>query len=450
MVPWTVAIIIPFGLENYSELSQLVSNSCEAELHGPLARLSASYYKLLQELTPFDATPTHVKIVSVDATVEGGWVANPCDMRTFTGHLVQVIAAERPAAIVIDWSNAPDSCLQVSTNTTYQNSILTAAQSVPVVFARTTMNMESLERTDPARFRRLPADGRSGDHFIAEADLFDSTPGAVTFGLSRLNCDVRKIPLRWWTYPEKPESGELAATLTNALPLAAVTQANYADVLATPRIHALIGENRHPFSQFLAGFETLHAIDLLCEQRPSAYTPTAACASGASREERLHHLRSKVVLIADTTGENDFHQTPIGLVSGAVLHANYIESLITGRFWKPANLGFQLVVSLCWFAVVEILFENHGSKPVTALAYALGITLLFGFVLYYLLVMLLGYYFVLLPPSLILIAIRTTQLLTHPPAQDGHPKPADGTGNADSPQSLADDGAAAISAKEQR
>jgi hypothetical protein len=218
--------------------------------------------------------------------------------------------------------------------------------------------------------------------------------------------------------------------------------------LATPRLYALIAENRHPFSQFLAGFESLHAIDLLCEQRPSAYTPTAACATGPLREERLRHLRGKIVLIADTTGEDDFHQTPLGLVSGALVHANYIESIITGRFWKPANLGFQLLVSLCWFAIVEILFEKHGSRPVAALAYALGITLLFGFVLYYLLVMLLGYYLVLLPPSLILIAIRTTQLLMHPPAHHGHPTPTDGASHADSSQSLANEGPAAVAAKE--
>src|SRR5690349_8568948 len=104
---WAFSILVPFGLENSSELMGYLSHECLGEQRGFAAKISAWYYGALEKLSPFEITANHVRLVTLNSAVEGDWVQNPCDSREFTGTLLKRIASIHPAAIVVDWSNAP-------------------------------------------------------------------------------------------------------------------------------------------------------------------------------------------------------------------------------------------------------------------------------------------------------------------------------------------------------
>ena len=97
----------------------------------------------------------------------------------------------------------------------------------------------------------------------------------------------------------------------------------------------------------------------------------------------------------------DYHETFLGALPGYVLHANYIESLLDGRYLKPVvHLAYY---KLFWFVAIELLL--HFVRPLwKALLYAIvGSSLLA--VLIYLAVFQFGYYLDLLPFGVIVIVI---------------------------------------------
>ena len=73
----------------------------------------------------------------------------------------------------------------------------------------------------------------------------------------------------------------------------------------------------------------------------------------ADRDHEIHGLKDKVVIIAaEHIGNQDIHLTPYArgflsfegrMMSGAELHANIVETLLTGRFPRSVPDGFRLI-----------------------------------------------------------------------------------------------------------
>lgn len=94
-------------------------------------------------------------------------------------------------------------------------------------------------------------------------------------------------------------------------------------------------------------------------------------------------LEEKVVIIAEeSTGMQDFHLTPYtrvltgagaNLMSGPEIHANIVETLISGHEMAPVSAGMRRVWLLAWLTAGTILFYRH--NPVYALAWLAAICL---------------------------------------------------------------------------
>src|SRR5207248_738805 len=116
-----------------------------------------------------------VRIVTLNSAVEGDWVQNPCDSREFTGTLLERTAKIHPAAIVVDWSNAPNGCRDSKTNDLFKEKAQSANTLAPVLFGRSTWNEQSLRKDMPKVTEKLPHDALRPDRFIAQDDFLDGS-----------------------------------------------------------------------------------------------------------------------------------------------------------------------------------------------------------------------------------------------------------------------------------
>jgi adenylate cyclase len=87
---------------------------------------------------------------------------------------------------------------------------------------------------------------------------------------------------------------------------------------------------------------------------------------GAESDPQIQGLKDKVVIIAyETTGVQDIHQTPYSrgflniparFMSGAEVHANMVETILTGRFPRPISTPWRLSYLLVVLAVGTAAF----------------------------------------------------------------------------------------------
>ena len=94
---------------------------------------------------------------------------------------------------------------------------------------------------------------------------------------------------------------------------------------------------------------------------------------GAEQDPQIRDLKDKVVIIAyEPSGIQDMHQTPYSrgflhiparLMSGAELHANIVETLLTGRRPRPVTIPYRLVYLVTVLALGTLLFFRLAPGP---------------------------------------------------------------------------------------
>jgi adenylate cyclase len=87
---------------------------------------------------------------------------------------------------------------------------------------------------------------------------------------------------------------------------------------------------------------------------------------GAEQDPRVRSLKDKVVIVAyEPSGIQDMHQTPYArgfpnipgrLMSGAEVHANIVETFLTGRLPRPVAFAYRLVFLVTVLAAGTILY----------------------------------------------------------------------------------------------
>ena len=114
-------------------------------------------------------------------------------------------------------------------------------------------------------------------------------------------------------------------------------------------------------------FRPFHASGLAA---PPALSPGSlsgvCCSPGAESDPQIQGLKGKVVIIAyEPTGVQDIHQTPYSrgflnfpgrFMSGPEVHANIVETLLTGRFPRPVSAPWRLIYLLMLLTVGTAAF----------------------------------------------------------------------------------------------
>jgi len=175
---------------------------------------------------------------------------------------------------------------------------------------------------------------------------------------------------------------------------------------ARPELQRLVAKHVHPFTSFLRESEilTYSAIQLVCD--PSILQPSRweDCTAGAVGNDAF---RNHIVVIGNRIAD-DFHPSVIGTVPGVVLQANYIESLLDGRYFTPVPFWPAFLVNLALSLGIGWLFYRFsflggGSRNLTVLR---SFVFIFGgWILSYFLALQLGYYLVIWFPGGALVAL---------------------------------------------
>ena len=205
-------------------------------------------------------------------------------------------------------------------------------------------------------------------------------------------------------------------TLQRQETLAVATVRQYdPGTLSQQTIQSFIRSSTHPFTSFLQRSEipTDAAIDLVCAAGHPRDFDWRNCPPVPMSSDRLKNYRNRVVVIGQNL-PNDMHRTVVGSVPGVVLQANYIESLLDDRYFKPVPLWVQLLISVLWLGVVEYYFAHWETHPDRALAFAAATIGLLWLITYDVAVLQLGRYLVLWPPSAIAMLSRYVQLKLKP------------------------------------
>jgi Predicted transmembrane sensor domain len=323
---------------------------------------------------------------------------NLCPGRAFTAKLLQAIQRANPAMIVIDKRFAKSTECAGTATQDLVTTLEGVAASIPVVAGYWDRSADEIPNE--------AADVREKLKHEQALLLFASlTFKGVTQAALQLDYDNRRIPLDWPVYDSLDD---VRGARPHLVPSLAVAAAESYDpgALAQPRIRELRKIPDFPFTSFLTeeAIGSFEPLKLVCAEGSEAWRN---CPPAAPEPK----LRNRIVVIGQDFSY-DFHESAIGGVPGVVLQANYIESLLDDRYLRPVPWWVQLVLSILWIAVIELVFDKV--RLLWAVLWSTLITAVAGLILYTVCVVQLGIYLVLLPPSILVITLKVLDHWMHP------------------------------------
>jgi len=366
----------------------------------------------------------YVVLILLDDKVSEDIKNNYCLQRRYLASVISKIRDTRPAIIALDLLFGQGTCPETTDvyhgTAQLQAAIADVSKTIPVVIAQKTIDASFLEQS-PEKLASLRALGFKDTEVIVEpSDRFDSADTKVSYGLYTFNEDSRKIPLSWSAYSSSASVGNEKPSMLDTFSVA-VAKAYLPD----PRVLGEIRKfqaGRGPLTSFLTEPEIrcFSSADIL--NTPKPYKGSEKCRSTYTDTDILAQLEHRIVVIGKDVPDIDRHDSIMGVVSGAVLQANYIESILDSRFLRPVQGWLSLSVALVWLGLIELIFRMSVGHPHRALGLAILATVIVWIVLYDFVLMQWGYYLVLWPPSIIAILWRYVLVWSESATQHPHPQ----------------------------
>jgi len=308
-----------------------------------------SCYQWLHDRVPLKPQPASVLVLIGDDEYWDEELAGRVPInRGYLAKLVTAVAAESPAVIALDFNlespsveGKPIDYDQFAPET---NDLARAIREVPrtsaVVLPKTT---------------RPSPDG----HYLENSAVYDGHDfgqAKISRGYISLPKDFRKIPL----FTMKVQNGGLLDSFSQAIVRAKRPRARLDNPNATLPSSAFVS---------LEAFPHISAKDVLNGERKA-----------------LDELGHNLVIIggrwhADGPARGeliDLHDSPLGLMSGVLLHANYVEAILNARlYWelKPATLR---VIEITAAVLLALVFALKTRPLIQGIALALIVLALVG------------------------------------------------------------------------
>lgn len=263
----------------------------------------------------------------VDLNPDGKPKLQSCSARRDLATLVRRISEASPSVIAIDKYFLQGQCDDdPSATDALADALLHAAATSTAIVGR------AIQRpfTDPLSL--LPAEALPAGNQA----IIDFLP------------DVRRVPLGWTVISEN----ELR-DFSGSFSLQAAV-GHDPDLQREPRLNALRRENSGPYISFLplSDFSPVPATAILCQT--GAYQGRPARCATTNEDSRLFPaIRGRVVIVGQSDPE-DIHMSPIGLVPGFVIHANFTEALLDGRYLSPLPPVADWILALAVFLLFDI------------------------------------------------------------------------------------------------
>jgi CHASE2 domain-containing sensor protein len=268
--------------------------------------------------------------------------SNTCKERTYIGDLLRTLALAQPRVVVIDGYFDNNRCDGANDKLVDGAKMLCQANAKLVVGRA--VNEDALKKDLPV----YPLD--------EALDFRKAGAACVSEGLVNLDPDFRRVSL-WF-----PNVQAVAYSVPPppSLPLAAALA--YKDDLGVARWPH---EADPPYVSFLAPHEfdkfKRNASEVLCGP-PEDWR---ACEDTQIRKDVKNLALGKVVVIGELD-HRDKHPTVLGELDGYMLQANYIESLIDNRLFRPVPEWFDWLAGLAIFVCFDYLSWRHQGIHIVA------------------------------------------------------------------------------------
>jgi hypothetical protein len=324
-------------------------------------------YKQALRLAKLQESP-QVSTVGIDAELEQ-IQNNVCTGRAFTADLLQAIAAQGPSVIAIDKFYGRNSCPNGDKDTQKLIDEIASLQ-VPVVVGASTHassqnNTSSCLVLTPQLFTPI----RHTFGLKAAAG-----PAVVYTGLTRLNEDPLKIPLKWPVFAQDGDKRVAGNGAGDSFALVTARLAN-PDATSTKEFENLLDSPQQPYAAVPvpAKDETTDArgpvqkqtaTNLLC----TAGTPDAVKRWGlnCAGTKRLD-VKGKIVVIGAESTADEWN-LPGGTMYGFELQAHYIAALLGGAYLRDISPAWLLLPLALYYCLAELLLpymqiHKHPVRP---------------------------------------------------------------------------------------
>jgi hypothetical protein len=324
---------------------------------------------------------------------------NLCRQRLFLARLIERLEQLGAKSIVVDKYFDPHTCDNLPNglaNGTEELLRVVRTTSVPITLGLHTTDVGGLA-------------GKSREiktcMILAGAMQFGSgncagTNKCVEEGTIRLNTDTRRIPIKWEVFESEREAEQNAnPRVFESLSVVAALQSN-PEAKARKRLVELLSarDPSHPFTSFIQEIPKFHARQVVCgvdfaedagpDWHQTCRPPRIEVSLGTpptgrlTNEEIAQEISGRTIVIGEFT-EDDEHDSVIGAaVPGAMLQANYIQSLLDGRYFPAVNGWVSFLCYLAWFALTYVLFSKRSPGAAAGWSVvALVMLVLFSFVL---------------------------------------------------------------------
>jgi hypothetical protein len=345
-----VQVLAPTGPDDCG-VAELDQTSFSAKLYNPVAEWAVHH-----------TSSPQVALVYIDPQTEPAEVlTNTCASRLFLAKLIGDLNLLRANVIVVDKYYSQNACPDQATNATFVAAL--AASSAPIVVGRSTHALADSSKL-------------AGCMGLSQGMSF---PPNVRTGLTRLNADLLRIPLRWPVFDDLDHPNATPAAAPEAagdtLSLVAA-KAQWPDIESSQLMPKLLETGDHPYTTFI-NLPNIHAMTAVCtaEANPVYADGTPVpCDQKKWRQDprsidgKSLNLMGKVVVVGDIS-DNDMQPFakelppfPAGQVPGVYLQANYVESLLEQRFLTKTPLWITLLLLAVFTVGVFGIYWAHDKE----------------------------------------------------------------------------------------
>jgi CHASE2 domain-containing sensor protein len=347
-----------------------------------------------------------------------------CRRRIYLGELLKVLASLYPKVVVLDIWFDPELCSDKGITSALSDELGQFSKQAPIIVGVPSRNAADLQVESPSEFaymaNRKPPLKPTELVLMPVTDLSQQPGGRVTVAVVRRDSDVRRIPLSWPVYDGFPEEGaNVQPKRRDTISVAAVRALDpHHPVLKA--IDALNPDgtwkpstDSYPYTSLLREdqFPIERAIDVICSRSTDEFW-RAACTRTQVLSVTPDIFRDKIVVIGIVGLGGDIHETALGRLPGVILQANYIESLLSNRVYKPLPLWVDLLIGAIWLAAVFTIAWRFRSRAILALTLSLSATICPAYVILKALIWS-GYYTELLIPLAIAAIVTNVTVQFH-------------------------------------
>lgn len=124
------------------------------------------------------------------------------------------------------------------------------------------------------------------------------------------------------------------------------------------KLNDMRDNSQHPYTSFIdpRSFSHAKALSFLCSGKDKTDIESLFSVSCAAYASPDADVRGQVVLIGDDVQGRDRHQLLGRDIAGVYLQANYIESLLDGRYLRPIGPVGNVAFLIAWLVVLYGLF----------------------------------------------------------------------------------------------